>query len=73
MKLLEFCKLFKKIQRHMKWDEATTFYWFDAINPNLGQASPMHMIALGRGHKVLSFVDAQIDLSSAPNRKRVKK
>lgn len=35
--------------------------WMSTPNPNLGEATPKHLILTGRGHKVLQFIRTAIE------------
>lgn len=53
--------------RHMNWTEEKALLWYNTDNPHFGNASPRRMVEMGRGHKVLSFVDAAEDEDSEPD------
>ena len=63
--LEEYSKLSNRIQKKIraftKWNKEKTLTWMKSKNANLGGMAPMHLIILGRGHKVEAFVDAMIE------------
>ena len=48
------------VLNHFKGDTDKVKLWLNTPNPNLGEVSPNKMIELGREHKLLQFVQAQI-------------
>ena len=57
----EMHEIVSLIQEHMKWSLDEALLWMDTPNPLLGNVSPMEMIEVGRGYKVMKFVKTAID------------
>jgi|HubBroStandDraft_2_1064218.scaffolds.fasta_scaffold2086562_1 hypothetical protein len=52
---------FDKIVEFFKGDRQKAWLWFQTINPGLGGVTPMHMIKLGREHKLKQFIDSRLN------------
>lgn len=57
----ELLEIIVKVARQFNGDYTKTKYWLTTENLNLGGLTPLGLIAIGRGHKVLQFVDDAID------------
>jgi len=53
----EFDEICQRVQDLMQWDVFKATTWMKTLNPFLGNVSPMGLIRIGRGHKVMSFID----------------
>ncbi len=53
-------RVFKKVQAHMKWDEAKTSLWFRTENPNFGGCTPDDFL-MRRPDKIERVIDALIE------------
>jgi hypothetical protein len=55
-----YCKAVNLVKKHSNWEKFTIDLWFDTRNPNLGNVSPLFMIAYGRGEKLVAWIESQI-------------
>lgn len=55
---------FDKVKRYFNDDEKRAWKWFEETNPKFGMLSPMAMIKVGRKHKVLQLIDAEMKSST---------
>lgn len=51
---------FEKIKAHFNGDDKKAWEWFKTTNPALGMFSPLDMIKLGRGQKLMKWIDARL-------------
>ena len=42
-------------------DDDRPHFWMNTPNPDLGGVVPLHLIAIGRGHKVLAFIRSRVE------------
>lgn len=56
----EFNEICQRVQDIMQWDIYKADTWMKTLNPFLGDISPIEMIRLGRGHRVMSFIDGVV-------------
>lgn len=43
--------------KHFQGDEAMVILWLETKNPLLGGVAPLDMIKVGRGHKLVAFIN----------------
>lgn len=63
---MNFIGMFQKVQRFMEWDDEKTLQWFTTDNPLLGGCTPMHLLKMGRAHKLEQFIDGCIEEAHPP-------
>lgn len=51
-------KIIEHLAKLMGWDEKKALEWWFTPNPHFGNVSPRLMVEIGRGDKVLKFIDA---------------
>jgi hypothetical protein len=51
---------FDKVKKRFNGDDKKTWAWFQEINPALGMLSPMNLIKLNRGNKVIDFINKEM-------------
>jgi len=56
----------ERIKKLMNWDDAKASLWMMTENPNLGGVTPNYFFLVGRGHKVLAFIEAA-EMENKPN------
>lgn len=56
----ETTKCYNLIKKHFDDDANKTQLWFTTINSSLG-CKPIDMLRLGRGSKLLQFIESHID------------
>lgn len=49
--------ILKRVMDYMGWTREKAILWYRTKNPHLGNASPCEMVGVGRGHKVLRFIE----------------
>jgi hypothetical protein len=54
------------LSRFFKDDLKKVDLWMRMDNPLLGNVSPMHMILIGRGHKLLNFMKTMLEENERP-------
>jgi hypothetical protein len=47
-------------------DRDKVWLWLTTKNPHFGYISPLKLINVGRGHRVLQFIDVAIDENKLP-------
>ncbi len=52
---------YRLVGEFFKGDKKKTNLWFESKNPLLGNVSPDDMLEMGRGWKLLKFLQAQLD------------
>lgn len=55
------CEAEKKVLKHFKGNKSKAALWFRTMNPILGNVSPKYMILVGRGKKLLRFIDTTMN------------
>lgn len=50
----------KLVLEYFTGDKDKTFEWFETPNPDLDRMIPIEMIKLGRGKKLLAFIEGQL-------------
>lgn len=58
--------LYHKVFAHFQGDKTKVEAWFREDNPMLGGVSPLRMIQLGRGEKLVKIVDQWLAENEAP-------
>lgn len=48
------------------FNESQAVHWLIMPNPHLGGVAPATLIVRGRGHKVVQFIEAAIELTRPP-------
>lgn len=56
----EYREIRDSIMKGMGWGTDKADTWMKTKNPHFGETSPQQLIAIGRGHKVKAFVEAQL-------------
>lgn len=56
-----FLECYELVMPFFDGDLSKTKLWFESLNPMLGGVSPMGMIDLGRGDKLLAFIECQLE------------
>lgn len=57
---VEFIKAVNQVEKFFDFDTEKTYLWFRTKNMNFGNIAPLKLFQIGRGHKVLQFIeDAQ--------------
>lgn len=51
---------FKKVKKYFNDDDKKTWDWFTSLHPNFGMISPLNAIKLGKGNKVMEFIDKKM-------------
>lgn len=50
-----------KIKMRLGWDAFKIKTWLKTPNPNFGGVTPARMVSMGRGHKVVQFVEFALE------------
>lgn len=59
----EFWDLFDRVKMHMNWDSKKTIFWFNTVNPLLGECAPV-VFFMKRKDKCIAWIDAMISENS---------
>lgn len=51
---------FDKVKKYFRGDDKKTWDWFQSQHPDFGMLSPLNAIKLGRGHKVIQFIERKM-------------
>lgn len=52
-------QVISRVMQHMGWDVEKANFWYRTKNPMLGNVSPAFMVRVGRGAKLLAWLDEQ--------------
>lgn len=55
-----YCRAKNLIKYATKWESSKVSFWMATENPLLGGVSPDFLFAMGRGHKVIEFIEGQL-------------
>lgn len=57
----ELTLIINRVSKHMSWSPEKVELWLKTPNPFLGNVSPINMVYIGRGYKVLKFIEDAIE------------
>jgi hypothetical protein len=61
-----FDECVKKVEKIMGWERWKAVLWMTTENPHFGTA-PSRLITMGRGHKVVQFINTAALLTNPPS------